>query len=189
MSFRRPTLLSTCRTRSHCRQGMQSVARVIGAHPRRRLYSSQTPLVSFEQEKALDDWISRMLTATRRYDDDLSPSKLRDLYCTLPTRDHTNDTVFSSGNPLAPLHTLIFFHPRSREDQLGEDQTDRDFCPPSPFTRRMWAGGAFHFPGRRGSGDSLRMGRHASARTNIGKIEKKGFEKGAPMVFVHQNIS
>ncbi|KAL5532752.1 hypothetical protein ACEPAF_4526 [Sanghuangporus sanghuang] len=186
--FRRPNLTACNQRRLHYKLG--AISRIHSNTTRlRRLYSSATPLVSSEQEKALDDWISKTHTATRQYDDDLSPSKVKDLYSMLPTRDHTDDSIFSTGKPLAPLHTLVFFHPRSREDQLGEDQTDRDFCPPAPFTRRMWAGGAFRFPGPHGSGEALRIGQNASARVKIGKIEKKGFENGTPMVFVHQNIS
>ncbi|KAL5511250.1 hypothetical protein ACEPAH_4465 [Sanghuangporus vaninii] len=189
MSFRRPNLTSLNQRRLHYYFRLGAVQRVHTTRLRRRLYSSRSPLVSSEQEKALDDWISETLTATRQYDDDLSPSKVKDLYSMLPTRDHTDDSIFSTGKPLAPLHTLVFFHPRPREDQLGEDQTDRDFCPPAPFTRRMWAGGAFRFPGPHANGEVLRIGQNASARVKIKKIEKKGFEEGTPMVFVHQNIN
>ncbi|KAL5529613.1 hypothetical protein ACEPAG_5598 [Sanghuangporus baumii] len=188
MSFCHPNLIFLGRRRLHCHYRLGAAPRVHASRLGRRLYSSQPPLVSSEQEKALDDWISETLGTARQYDDDLSPSKVKDLYSMLPTRDHTDESIFSSGNPLAALHTLVFFHPRSREDQLGEDQTDRDFCPPAPFTRRMWAGGAFRFPGPHGSGEALRIGQNASARVKIGKIEKRGFEKGTPMVFVHQNI-
>ncbi|KAL5489912.1 hypothetical protein ACEPAI_4744 [Sanghuangporus weigelae] len=187
MSSCHSNLISLSRRLPHYRLG--AVPRIHSNATSIRRLSSTTPLVTSEQEKALDDWISKTLITTRQYDDDLSPSKVKDLYSILPTRDHTDDSIFSSGKPLAPLHTLIFFHPRSREDQLGEDQTDREFCPPAPFTRRMWAGGAFRFPGPHGSGGALRIGQNASALVKIGKIEKKGFEKGTPMVFVHQNIS
>lgn len=34
----------------------------------------------------------------------------------------------------------------------------------------------------------MRVGSPATARVRIDRIEKKGFAKGSPMVFVHQNI-
>ncbi|EJD02294.1 uncharacterized protein FOMMEDRAFT_21048 [Fomitiporia mediterranea MF3/22] len=151
-------------------------------------YSS---IISPAQESPLNTWITQTLPVTKEHNDFLSASKLADLFCTLPTRSHTSQTrAFAPGASLSPLHTLVFFYPRSTEDQLGTDKTDREFCPPEPFTRRMWAGGTFRFTHNRtdGSSNGLQVGREATARVKIPKVEKKGFEKGSPMVFVHQNI-
>ncbi|THH12025.1 hypothetical protein EW145_g260 [Phellinidium pouzarii] len=117
------------------------------------------------QEAALDSWIERTRVSQRQYHDEISLSKIADLFCTLPTRDHTHSDAGALSAPLRPVHSLAFFHARSPEAQLGVDQTDTHFCPPAPV----------HAP-------------EAAARVRISKIEKKGFEKSTPMVFVHQNI-
>ncbi|KAI5123365.1 hypothetical protein M0805_001786 [Coniferiporia weirii] len=151
----------------------------------KRLYSS---LVSTSQEAALDDWIQRTHGVQQQYHDELSRSKVADLFCTLPTRAHKLADHVHAHTPLQPLHTLAFFHPRTPEAQLGADQTNTDFCPPAPFARRMWAGGAFRFPRASDAGLRVSAGAGATARAKVVKVEKKGFERGMPMVFVHQNI-
>ena len=96
---------------------------------------------------------------------------------------------------MEPTHALIFFYPRTPEALLGPDQTDTLFGPPAPFGRRMWAGGRFFWSkeGERIKGSHvdnlLTMGSRAEARARIVGVEKKGFEKGAPMVFVRQRIT
>ncbi|KAH8116973.1 hypothetical protein DFH11DRAFT_1505841 [Phellopilus nigrolimitatus] len=160
-------------------QGRRIIRPARAGHKLGRFYSSP---VSAEQEAALDHWIQQAHTAQHLYHDGLSSSKVADLYCTLPTRDAAHAPP--DYEPLQPLHSLVFFHARTPEAQLGVDQTDTDFCPPPPFTRRMWAGGAFRFPPTR----SLCIGPAATAAVSIAKIEKKGFEQGTPMVFVHQKI-
>jgi len=65
---------------------------------------------------------------------------------------------------------------------LRSDGTDADFCPPEPFTRRMWAGGKIEWY------KPLLVGSRATAASTIRSVDKKGFEKESPKVFVKQNI-
>ena len=62
-----------------------------------------------------------------------------------------------------------------------------DFCPPEPFTRRMWAGGSINW--KLWGKDGLHVGDKVTAVTRIKDVKKKGFNKdGQPMVFVKQLI-
>lgn len=135
--------------------------------------------------EALDAWIAspKSLALT----DAFHSSHLSDLYITLPTRDGTRDRPFASpveGTPLGYGHHLAFFHPRNPEALLRIDGTDADFCPPEPFTRRMWAGGTMTWNKER----ELKVGEKATAVSTVAKVEKKGFEVGKPMIFVKQRI-
>jgi 3-methylfumaryl-CoA hydratase len=60
----------------------------------------------------------------------------------------------------------------------------KDYNPPHPYTRRMWAGGSFHWPKPRGEvpgTEGILVGSSIVEETSVAKIEEK---KG--MVFVHQ---
>ena len=97
--------------------------------------------ISAAEIAALDEWISSKKELVIH--DTLRPEHLSDLYVTLPTRDGSHRPVRypEEGDRLQPGHHLVFFHPRNPESVLRADGTDADFCPPEPFTRRMWAGG------------------------------------------------
>lgn len=143
----------------------------------RRLFST-TP----QHIEALDKWIAseKRLTVS----DTLHCEHVSDLYITLPTRDGTRALPVppERGDPLGYGHHLAFFHPRNPESKLRWDGTDADFCPPEPFTRRMWAGGKMTWKGRLCIGDRVR------AVSEMRDVQKKGLERGAPMVFVQQRI-
>jgi len=130
----------------------------------------------------LDQWAcsEKKFVAT----DTLRPEHLASLYATLPTRDGSARPPDQPrvGAPLAYGHHLIFFHPRSPERFLRPDGTDADFCPPEPWTRRMWAGGNFEWK------RPLIIGDQVTAVATIGSVQKKGFDTGTPMVFVQQRI-
>ncbi|KAI0374944.1 hypothetical protein BV20DRAFT_961178 [Pilatotrama ljubarskyi] len=163
---------------SSCRRGVPQ--RI----PSRRHYSSPPPpppALGVDLD-SLDRWISADKHLT--LDDTLRPEHLADLYITLPTRDGTLRayTPPQEGAPLGYGHHLVFFHPRNPESALRSDGTDTDFCPPEPFTRRMWAGGRMEWK------RPLCVGDRATALATIGAVSKKGFEKGTPMVFVSQKI-
>ncbi|GJE86915.1 hypothetical protein PsYK624_029980 [Phanerochaete sordida] len=132
--------------------------------------------------EALDRWIvsDKKLTLS----DTLHPEHVSDLYITLPTRDGTRKpyTAPAAGSPLSYGHHLAFFHPRNPEHTLRADGTDADFCPPEPFTRRMWAGGRIQWK------KPLHVGDSVTAFSEMLDVQKKGFEKGVPMVFVKQRI-
>ncbi|KDQ60781.1 hypothetical protein JAAARDRAFT_124307 [Jaapia argillacea MUCL 33604] len=145
-------------------------------HWSRRLYSTETSV------EALDKWIASKKELV--LSDTLSWEHLSDLYITLPTRDGTRTPYEPPklGQPLSWGHHLAFFHPRNPENRLRPDGTDSDFCPPEPFTRRMWAGGKMVWK------SPLLIGEKAYATSKMGPVDKKGFEKGTPMVFVKQKI-
>lgn len=135
--------------------------------------------------KALDRWIA--LDKGQSYHDTLSADHLADLYITLPTRDGTirpapyrrpqEGTILSFG------HELVFCHHRNPVAALRLDGSDADFCPPKPFTRRMWASGSFKW-----QSPPLIIGEEVEARASVTSVLKKGFEKDSPMVFVNQTI-
>ncbi|KAG1753443.1 hypothetical protein EDB19DRAFT_1845048 [Suillus lakei] len=134
---------------------------------------------------ALDSWIAspKSLVLT----DTFHSNHLSDLYITLPTRDGTRGRPYAppvEGTPLGYGHHLAFFHPRNPEALLRADGTDADFCPPEPFTRRMWAGGTMTW----NKGGELKVGEKANVVSTVAKVEKKGFEVGKPMIFVKQRI-
>lgn len=137
--------------------------------------------------EALDSWISSEKTLT--ISDTLRPEHLSDLYVTLPTRDGSR-TPYNPPKPGEPLgygHHLVFFHPSNPETALRWDGTDADFCPPEPFTRRMWAGGRFDW--KLHGEEGLLVGDRVKAVSRVKEVQKKGFkEGGTPMVFVKQVI-
>ncbi|KAG0707702.1 hypothetical protein DFH29DRAFT_979646 [Suillus ampliporus] len=106
---------------------------------------------------ALDAWIASPKSLVLA--DTFHSTHLSDLYITLPTRDGTRAL-------------------------LRNDGTDANFCPPEPFTRRMWASGSMTW----NKGGELKVGEKATAVSTVAKVEKKGFEAGKPMVFVKQRI-
>ncbi|KAF8964041.1 hypothetical protein BDZ97DRAFT_1904599 [Flammula alnicola] len=133
---------------------------------------------------ALEQWITSPPTHTLV--DHLNIEHLSDLYITLPTRDGTRRPyeVPEVGDPLPYGHHLAFFHARRAEAQLRADGTDEDISPPSPFTKRMWAGGKITW----NSSNPLLVGKSTNGVSTVAKSEKKGFDKGKPMIFVTQKI-
>lgn len=184
----------------------------------KRYESTEFYQLSPQQASALDAWTKEVARSERLHEDCISAHKLEDLYCTLPTQASLAATHYAmkqagsvvdtsdvdaaapgkviTGAPLHPLHSFIYFHARTPEARLGADQTDTDFCPPLPFARRMWAGGAFRSltgtdagagaGARKGSG--LRVGQLARANARVERVEVKGVKRGSPMVFVHQRV-
>ncbi|KAH7905617.1 hypothetical protein BJ138DRAFT_1164398 [Hygrophoropsis aurantiaca] len=152
---------------------------------------------------ALNTWIASPKSLA--LSDTLAPRHLANLAITLPTRDGTR-TLPSLHTPpkptyhypqpgtlVPPGHHLAFFHPLSPEAALRPDGTEADFCPPPPFTRRMWAGGTMAWDLER----PLRVDGRAMAVSSVEGVQKKGFgaeeERGKeqgknPMVFVQQKI-
>ena len=107
-------------------------------------------VLSSTQLSNLNDWSETVKkpSSALHITDDLSYSKLSDLFCTLPTRDvdpYDFQKTFgrledaNSKLELSPLHTLAYFYPRTPETRLSADQTDRAFCPPEPFTVRNYS--------------------------------------------------
>ncbi|KAI0035100.1 hypothetical protein K488DRAFT_76873 [Vararia minispora EC-137] len=138
--------------------------------------------ISTDSFPALDHWISQDKQLVLR--DSYHPGHISDLYVTLPTRDGTRHAYVAPkiGDSLGFGHHLAFFHPRLPEVSLRPDGTDAHFCPPEPFIRRMWAGGRmeWHRP--------VRVGEDGCSIATVHSVEKKGFDRGTPMVFVKQYI-
>ncbi|EIW85149.1 hypothetical protein CONPUDRAFT_117715 [Coniophora puteana RWD-64-598 SS2] len=158
----------------------------------RHTANSLRPLVSHKRSfssfdvTALDKWIGSKDSIKLQLQDTFRTEHLSDLFITLPTRDGTRkpSTLPRSGDLLLPGHHLAFFHPRNPEAALRPDGTDADFCPPEPFTRRMWAGGSMRW----NKSNPLLVGEKASSISTTEAIDKKGFDQGTPMVFVKQKI-
>ncbi|KAI6128277.1 hypothetical protein EDD16DRAFT_1535360 [Pisolithus croceorrhizus] len=139
----------------------------------------------------VDRWISdsKSLTLT----DTFTPNHLADLHITLPTRDGTRGRPYHPpevGTSLGYGHHLAFFHPRNPEAALRPDGTDPEFCPPEPFTRRMWAGGTMQW--NTDPHSALRVGETARAVSSVVHVGKKGFNTtnpdASPMLVVTQRI-
>ncbi|KAL0581700.1 hypothetical protein V5O48_000282, partial [Marasmius crinis-equi] len=86
--------------------------------------------------------------------------------------------------PLGYGHHLAFFHPLAPESELRSDGTENDFGPPEPFTRRMWAGGKMAW----NPSIPLLVGEKTESTWWVDSVEKKGFDKGNPMLFVNKKI-
>jgi hydroxyacyl-ACP dehydratase HTD2-like protein with hotdog domain len=65
---------------------------------------------------------------------------------------------------------------------LGRDGTDTTFNPPSPFTRRMWAGGELEWIERGVTG--LAVGQKVTETTRLLTAEGKKTRAGEEMVVV-----
>jgi len=136
---------------------------------------------------ALDRWIS-IPNKHIVLRDSLSAEHLSDLFISLPTRDGSSTShpyiPPDNGDPLPYGHHLAFFHPRHPEHLLRNDGTDADFCPPEPFTRRMWASGSMTWNHQ----CPLLVGTNANAVSVVSQVTKKNFDGPSPLVFVKQGI-
>lgn len=87
-----------------------------------------------------------------------------------------------AGTPLPPCYHLAYFTPAQVEQDLGADGTDTTFNPPSPFTRRMWAGGELEWVA--GEGQGLRVGQQVTETTALVSSAGKRTRAGEEMVVV-----
>ncbi|KAG9233413.1 hypothetical protein BJ875DRAFT_485186 [Amylocarpus encephaloides] len=92
--------------------------------------------------------------------------------------------------PLPPCYHLAYFLPAQVEEELGADGTDTMFNPPTPYTRRMWAGGELEWihTGLKDIGDwrkrGLRVGTLVNEMTKLVSAEGKETKSGEEMVVV-----
>ena len=68
------------------------------------------------------------------------------------------------------------------EEELGRDGTDTTFNPPSPFTRRMWAGGELELIA--GDREGLSIGQEVRETTKLVSSVGKKTRAGEEMVVV-----
>ncbi|PBP25740.1 hypothetical protein BUE80_DR003357 [Diplocarpon rosae] len=110
----------------------------------------------------------------------LDANQLQRLSATL-SRPELAKHLPQHGTPLPAGYHLAYFTPSQVEDELGRDGTDTTFNPPSPFTRRMWAGGELEWVG---GGNQLRIGQEATETTRLTSAVGKKDRAGGEMVIV-----
>lgn len=148
---------------------------------RYRCFTTETPAIHHEE---LDAWIAQPKQFT--LSDTLHPERVSDLFITIPSRDGTRKPFHEpkKGRKLPPGFEIAFFHFRTPETELRRDGTDGEFCPPNPFSRRMWASGKMTWDIR----NPLLLGEKVDASWTVDSVQKKGFETGNPMLFVNKKI-
>ena len=86
------------------------------------------------------------------------------------------------GTLLPACYHLAYFAPSQVEEELGSDGTDTTFNPPSPFTRRMWAGGELEWIAEEGK--ELCVGQEVRETTRLVSSVGKKTRAGEEMVVV-----
>ncbi len=119
----------------------------------------------------LQSWQGR----TETLEDVVTAAPLAGLSATLD-RD---DPAPRAGDPVPPLGHWLYFLPRHRQSELGEDGHGRrgGFLPPVPLPRRMWAGGRLAWQ------DPLRVGDAITRTSRIASVTHKAGRSG-DLVFV-----
>ncbi|KAI8806944.1 HotDog domain-containing protein [Cladochytrium replicatum] len=165
---------------------------------RRRFSSSVARL------DAVDDWSTKIKSKTLFSFDTVNPSHIDLLHLSINPKIYPNPSenreptpgAFLSGatdspsyklrwplgSPIPPAYHLVLFPPRVPEQHLSPDGYDSDFSPPSPFVRRMWAGGEFSFVAERG----IRIGERVALSVWVDEVERKIGGRGES-VFVWEN--
>lgn len=89
------------------------------------------------------------------------------------------DTVSGQGAALPPLWHWLYFLPKAKQCDLGEDGHPSlgGFLPPIPLPRRMWAGGRLQWH------EPIRMGDELHRTTRIVSVSHKAGRSG-DLVFV-----
>jgi 3-methylfumaryl-CoA hydratase len=111
---------------------------------------------------------------SERLDDELTAAPVRSLSATLD-RD---DPDPGDGTELPPLWHWLYFLPRHRQSELGEDGHAKlgGFLPPVPLPRRMWAGGRLQWHAPLHVGDRIeRTSRNASVTHKAGRTGDQVF--------------
>ncbi|KAF4121433.1 hypothetical protein GMORB2_1840 [Geosmithia morbida] len=92
------------------------------------------------------------------------------------------------GTLVPPGYHLVYFTPGGLETELGMDGTDETFNAPSPFNRRMWAGGVMRWPGsadgQSSNSTQLRVGDEAEERTRLVSATRKKSRSAGEMILV-----
>ncbi|MCG2594217.1 MaoC family dehydratase N-terminal domain-containing protein [Ramlibacter sp. XY19] len=122
------------------------------------------PRITPELLTQLRGWEGRSETLA----DEVTAAPVRNLSATLDRADPEP----AAGTALPPLWHWLYFLPRHRQSELGEDGHAKlgGFLPPVPLPRRMWAGGRlqWHAPLRVGD-DIQRTSRIASVSHKAGR--------------------
>ena len=145
---------------------------------------------------ALNRWIQKILSLPPTVaHETLNSFRARQLQRTLPTRVDT-PLVADEGNELPRGHHFVYFQSETPFAELGRDGSStvrlpnpfpryrrvlmlkQEYNAPSPFLRRMWAGGSMIWNDKV---PSLKIGETVTQAVRIADVE---YKKG--MVFVHQ---
>ncbi|KAE9380629.1 hypothetical protein N431DRAFT_432917 [Stipitochalara longipes BDJ] len=111
----------------------------------------------------------------------LDANQLQRFSATL-SRPELSQSLPETGTPLPACYHLAYFTPSQVEEELGRDGTDTTFNPPSPFTRRMWAGGELEWIG--GEANRLKIGQTVTETTKLVSAVGKKTRSGEEMVVV-----
>ncbi|RDA95714.1 hypothetical protein CP533_1148 [Ophiocordyceps camponoti-saundersi (nom. inval.)] len=95
-----------------------------------------------------------------------------------------------TGTPIPPGYHLVYFTPEATQAHLGPDGSDATFNAPSPFTRRMWAGGEMSWPyAAADGGTGLFVGDEVEEHTRLVRATaKKGSAGDMILVEVEKDI-
>jgi len=144
----------------------------------KRLYSSSSPSATSIASQFLTKTQSQpSLTQTQLLD----ANQLQRFSAAL-SRAELAKGLPEKGTPLPPCYHLTYFTPAQVEEELGKDGTDTTFNPPSPFTRRMWAGGELEWIAEEGKG--LCVGQEVTETTKLVSSVGKKTRSGEEMVIV-----
>ena len=91
-----------------------------------------------------------------------------------------NGCLPCNGTPLPPGYHLAYFTPAELPNDLGPDGADIAYNPPTPFTRRMWAGGEVTWQ----KDNPLRVGDDAVETTRLLSAVAKATRTGEEMIVV-----
>jgi hydroxyacyl-ACP dehydratase HTD2-like protein with hotdog domain len=111
----------------------------------------------------------------------LDANQLQRFSATL-SRPELSQSLPKNGTLLPACYHLAYFTPSQVEEELGLDGTDTTFNPPSPFTRRMWAGGELEWIGR--EANRLKVGQEVTETTKLVSAVGKKTRVGEEMVVV-----
>ncbi|KAL2069689.1 hypothetical protein VTL71DRAFT_14368 [Oculimacula yallundae] len=109
----------------------------------------------------------------------LDANQLQRFSATL-SRPELSKIVPKNGTPLPAGYHLAYFTPAQVEGELGQDGTDTTFNPPSPYIRRMWAGGELEWIKE----NKLRVGQEVTETTNLVSSYAKKSRVGNEMIIV-----
>ncbi|MBG9387960.1 FAS1-like dehydratase domain-containing protein [Caenimonas aquaedulcis] len=132
---------------------------------------SGNPRITDDDVAQLRSWEGRSETVA----DSITGAPVHALAATL---DHASAAA-DPGAELPPLWHWLYFLPRARQSELGEDGHPRlgGFLPPVPLPRRMWAGGRLQWRA------PLRVGHRAERTSRIASVTHKAGRTG-DLVFV-----
>ncbi|KAH9208725.1 hypothetical protein DL95DRAFT_395043 [Leptodontidium sp. 2 PMI_412] len=171
-----PTLRSLGRLTLSLSSSSRSAACLLARHQiSRRLYSSQPDAKAIASEFYSESQANPPYAQTQLLD----ANQLQRFSATL-SRPELSKILPKNGTPLPAGYHLAYFTPAQVEEDLGRDGTDTTFNPPSPYTRRMWAGGELEWVKE----NKLRVGQEVTETTKLISSYSKKSRAGNEMIIV-----